>query len=318
MVDQKFPVFIFVGEEEYLKDKAVQSLKISVLGKPSDPDFKTFYPDSATSAEILEFAGTMPFSSPKRFLVIKDFEDFPAEERDRILAYCAKPSQSSCVVICVDEERAIGRMRPIPSCVCVREFRAPRQEDMASVIIKTASSRGKKMGDDAASLLAELRGTELSGLDEEMDKIAAFVGGRDVITADDVEAVSGRSFTSSAFDIIWAVGSRDVDRAIALTRELVIRGKRPNEIVGILSWHMKRLVKAVMMRKRGVSDHSIASGLKLPGRYARDFFRQVDSVDLDRIRSRMEILLKADLDIKSSGFDQALIFETAIVRLCLG
>ena len=67
-----------------------------------------------------------------------------------------------------------------------------------------------------------------------------------------------------------------------------------------------------------INEESLDVIYNLGKRYAGDFLRQLKSIDMDGIRSKMEILLQADLDIKSSGFDPALLFETAVVRLCLG
>lgn len=319
MVDTRSAVFLFIGEERYLKDEAVEALKVSVLDKASvDMDYRVFYGSDATSREILECAGTPPFLSPKRLIVVKDFERLPQEDRKHLLDYTARPSESACMVFDVRDESVLRDLPEVSGRVVTRRFDPPDSVHAVSWIRKTAGLSDKKIDDSAAETLVELKGTNLYVLKGEIEKLAAYAGDRETVTFDDVEAVVGRSFTGSAFDIIWAVGSRDAARAVGLVRDLALSGKKPQEIIGIISWHLKRLARARIMVEAGTSDYAITSGLKISKRYARDFFRQLDSLDLDGIGSKMETLLKADLDIKSSRFDQALIFEAAIVKLCLG
>ena len=320
MVNPKSQVFLFTGAEEYLKDRAVEALKQSVLGTaPLEFDHKVFHGDASSAREILEFTDTLPFSSPKRFVVVKDFEELSQEDRKYILNYIVKPARSACMVIYVGENPGLLRqLTGMPAHVQVRRFDAPDGPDAVSRIKKVASSAHKSITDDAAQTLMELQGANLSILKEEMDKIIAFTQSRETITAEDVEAVVGRSFTGSAFDIISAVDSRDADKALALVRDLALSGKKPQEMIGIISWHFKRLLKAKTMKAGGANEYAISSALKINRRYAGDFFRQFKAINMDQIRSKMEILLQADLDIKNSRFDPALLFETAVVRLCLG
>lgn len=319
MVDTRPAVFLFIGEEKHLKDEAVDALKVSILDKSSaDMDYSVFYGSDTTSREIIECARTPPFLSPKRLIVVKDFEKLPQEDRERLLDYADRPSESACMVLDMRDDSVVRDLPRASGHVVTRKFDPPDASHAASWIRKAAGLRGKKIDDGAAETLVELKGTGLSVLNEEVDKLAAYAGDREMVTLDDVEATVGRSFTGSAFDIIWAMGSRDAARAVRLVRDLALSGKKPQEIIGIISWHLNRLARARIMKDAGKTDYAIIAGLKISRRYAQDFLRQLDSLDLDGIGSRMETLLEADLNLKSSRFDQALVFETAIVRLCLG
>jgi DNA polymerase III delta subunit len=76
-------------------------------------------------------------------------------------------------------------------------------------------------------------------------------------------------------------------------------------------------MRARMLREKGESDTRIANVLRIPGRHADDFFVQLASVDIGKIRSRMRVLLEADLDLKRTKYDPALILEFAVIRMWL-
>jgi DNA polymerase III delta subunit len=76
-------------------------------------------------------------------------------------------------------------------------------------------------------------------------------------------------------------------------------------------------MRARILLDRGESESRIAGILKVPRRYAGDFFSQVAYLDTGKIHSRMQVLLEADLDIKRTKYDVSSILEFAVIRMCL-
>jgi DNA polymerase III delta subunit len=151
-----------------------------------------------------------------------------------------------------------------------------------------------------------------------MDKLASFVGDNDTITGEDVEKVVGRALFSSAFDLVWAVGSGRTKAAVNMVSDLVSSGRKPHEIIGILCWHLRRVLKARMLKAGGSSDSNVVHDAGISEIYFDEFIRQVRHFDIPNIKSMMEVLLEADCDIKRTKFDPAIILDFAIMRLCLG
>jgi len=78
-----------------------------------------------------------------------------------------------------------------------------------------------------------------------------------------------------------------------------------------------KLFKAKILKKKGESDYAIAALLRVGRKFQDDFFRQLAGITLDKIRSNIELLLQADLDIKRSKFGPGTVLEFTLIRLCL-
>lgn len=319
MVSSKSSVFLFVGSENYLKEKALAELRSSLLDDSSkELDYKVFYGQDANVREILDYLTTFPFLASKKLVVIKDAEKLAQEEKNRIISYIEKPSKFTCLVLDAASDSMLDDLDAVMGHVTVARFDNLDDPALTSWIKKFLAARDKKIEDDAIDILKELQGTTLSYLVQELEKLTAFVGDAGTIKAGDVEEMVGASFVKSAFDIAWAIGERKADKALGLTSDLVGAGKKTHEIIGLVSWHLKRLLKAKKMQAQGQSDYSIGNLMRISRRHSKEFFKQVKAYEIDQIRSKMNTLLEADLDIKRTRFNPVQLLEVTIIRLCLG
>ena len=320
MVNSKPPVFLFIGSDNYLKDKALEELSSSLLDSSSKKlDYKVFYGSDADIREVLDYANTIPFSATKKVVVVKDVEKLPREDRVRLITYIKKPVDSTCLVLQSSDESLLEEDSALSQYVSIRRFGQMTDRELGAWIERFLKSKsGKKsISADAIEVLKELQGQNLLSLDQELEKLITFVGARDEIKPDDVEAIVGRSLMAAAFDLTAAIEKKDVSSAMRVIADLALSGKKHYEIVGLLCWYLRRMMKARVLRDRGESDSSIAGALRLNRRYADEFFDQLEALNIDQIKSGMNVLLEADLDLKRTKYDPALILEFAVLRLCL-
>lgn len=319
MVSARSSVFIFIGSDTYLKDNAAREISSAVLEKSSrELDLKLFCGPQSNAREILEYASTIPFLASRRLVIVKEFEKLSGDDRKRIIECAKNPAKTTCLILDSKDESILEEFGKIPQHVSVRTFAALKGQDLVSWIRQFCSSRGKKIENEAIEFLKESGTENLSQLSQELDKIIAFSGTRDTITALDVEEVSGRALVASAFDLTDAIGTGRADDALRVVNELLTLGKKHYEVIGLLSWHVKRLLKAKTLRLKGATDAYIANALRINRKYFHKFFEQAKRLRMETIRSQMRILLEADLDIKRSSLDAVLVLECAIIRLCLG
>lgn len=308
-------VFLFVGDDIYSKEEAIKKLKASLLTESSKEfDYKVFYGQEAVSNEIFEYLTTVPFLAQKRLVVVRDFEKSPADFKTNLINYLKKPSKSACLVLDIKDDMPDYGMEPY---VSVQRFGCPADAELTPWIKKRLSDKGKSIDADAVRELKELQGSDLMMLSQELEKLALFTGEREDVEASDVEAVVGKGLAVSAFELTSAVERNSITDALRICSELMMTGKRHQEIIGLLCWHMTRLLRAKILHDKGESEMSIVNILRIGRRYSEEFFRQVRSLEISRIRAKIGILLGADADIKRTRFDPTLILEFSIIRLCL-
>lgn len=318
MVNPKPSVFLFIGDDNYSKEKAIDDLSSFLLGGSSkELDYKVFSGADADVREILDYAATIPFAAAKRITVIKDFEKLPQEDKARLIEYIRKPSKTTCLILDAKDD-SILQEYDVDSCIDIKRFDGLTDSKLIGWVRGFLAERHKKIEPAAIDTLRELQGQDLLSLAQELEKLTAYTGDREEIKISDVEEVVGKSLVSSVFEITRAIGEKDINYAIEIVSDLTAAGKKQYEIIGIISWHLRNILKAKVLKEKGESDSNIANILRIGRRYTDGFFKQIARFETAQIKSKLEILLEADLNIKRTKYDPGLILEFAMIRLCLG
>ena len=311
-------VILLVGSEKYLKEKAINDLRLSLLDNSSgELDYKVLHGTDTSADEILASVSVIPFFSSKRLVVVKNFEKLSKEDTSRLVSYIKNPSQYACLVIDTVDGNILKDEPALARYVKVLKFSEPTDIEISSWISKFVSSRGKAIEEEAIEILKELKGCDLLNLSQELEKLITYTGARKKIAVSDVEDLVGKSVMASAFDIAHAAAEMNTSRAIGIVYDLVSAGKKPNEIIGLLAWHFKTLLKIKTLLSESRTEYSIRQDLKVPRKALEAFFTQAALYSSGDIGSKLQILLDADLSIKRAKYSPSLILEFAIIRLCL-
>ena len=319
MVASSPAVFLFIGSDSYSKERAVESLVADISkGAPKELEYKVFHGRDADPSDILDHIRTTPLFSEKRLILIRDAGQMSSEGIGLLVGTLKDFPRSTSLVFDFEDDSILKDHPALAKAASVKMFGELKGQRLISWATDLVSSRsGKIIENDAIHLLAELKGALPINLVGELEKLMAFTGERKVIKASDVEEAVGRSASASAFDLSWEIGRKDASGALRLVSDLMRSGKRPHEIVGILSWHLKRVLRALVLRRDGRPDHEIAREIRIRRDDSDIFFRQLGAFGIDGVKSKIEILLSADLDIKRTRYDPGLLLEFAIIRLCL-
>jgi DNA polymerase-3 subunit delta len=249
-------------------------------------------------------------------VVLRGLEKTGPDFRSRLAGHLKRPLKSTCVILESSDESVFAEFTGISGSPAVRRFGAITPREILSWIREAFAQRQKRIEEQGAILLMEMYGQNLTALDQEIGKICSYAGSRGVVRSVDVEDVAGKSLISSVFDLADAIGAGRSDTAMRICHDLVAEGKKEYEIIGLLCWHLKRLLKARSLQSRGLGDDRIASELRIAHRYRAGFFAQVSGLGMFRIRTGLKALLEADLDIKRTRFDPTLVLEFALIRIC--
>jgi DNA polymerase-3 subunit delta len=95
------PVYLIHGEEAFLKEEAVASLREAVLGpggEQSSPwSLTALEGGSTTLSEILDAARTLPMLSSRRLVLVKDAERIRDSEAAPLREYLKNPCPTTCL-----------------------------------------------------------------------------------------------------------------------------------------------------------------------------------------------------------------------------
>lgn len=314
------PIYALLGDEDFLKRRVRESIISAALGD-ADPSFAL----SIYNGEKLDFSTvhndltTLPFLSPCRVVSVEPADKFVTEHRSALEKYAAKPASSGLLILDVKsfpETTKLAKAMPDAAKITCK---APYSNKLPAWCIDWAKTRHNKvLKPDAAEMLVEMVGTSMGLLDQEIEKLATSIGEKDAITAEDVDALVGRSRNADVFRILDAVGEGKPTEALNVLGELFAEGEDPLAVLGPLSAQLRRLASAARLLAQGQSLGPAMDAAGVPNfpRARQGFEKQLRHLGMRRLDRINDWLLDINLGVKGGNpLPPKLQVERLLVRL---
>lgn len=337
-------LYVLHGEDTFSRDEALRGLKDRMRALPAgEHNLTELTGPDATLAALRQHADALPFLAERRMVVVhgligrlqgqggprrpgrarrgppKSEQTPEGGDLQALLAYLpAIPQETSVVLVegggvqIKDVAEAIPRSRGL-----VREFR--RVWDVAGWIRTRAGTQGVDIDESAVRQLALLGGEDLRRLDNELQKLAAYVAGGRVTRAEVQELVVGRDIAIWA--LLDALAERRRDGALNALRRLYAQGEPPEALLGRdVAPLYRRLLLAkelqLLPRDERARTEPAAVGLNPNPKVLDKLFQQVAGFDSAELEAALETLLDLDRQIKTGETGAETSLELAIVKLC--
>jgi DNA polymerase-3 subunit delta len=313
------PIYVLQGEEHFLRRQALAALRRLVLG-PDDDGFNLsrHSGDKATYAAVKDELETLPFLGGRRLVVVEGADPFVTRERARLEQYFASPSGTGVLVLEVSAWPATTRLAKALSDKGLIACKALSAQQLTAWCRQWASARhGKQLPPPAAQMLVDLAGPDMGLLDQELAKLAVYVGDAARIEPADVDALVGNNRTENTWAIFDLIGTGQVGAALTRLERLLEQGDEPLRLLGAFSSQLRRLVQAARLHAGGLplSDALTQAGVHAgyPQRCAEQQIRHLGPRRLDRV---YDWLLQTDVGLKTSHqLPARTLLERLVVQL---
>ena len=302
-------VYFFYGDEDFLIDEAVESILDEVL-KNSDRDFNLdiLFAGEVEATEVVAQANAFPMMTERRVIILRDFERL--EEKDLVYAYVERPSGSTALVLISKKaDSAISKSATIVEFVRLRDYELPRW------VSERAASYDKGISPEASEVLVAYVGNSLRALDNEIEKIATFVGEKRTIDADDVVAVVAVSRTYNVFEMTRAVGNRDLPRSLKIIERMMELGETPVLMVAMITKHFMSLLKFAYGRKKKMSESELSSVLRARPSRLKEFDAHLRQFSPSKLERCFAPLARADEKLKFTSEDPRTVMAVLLHEL---
>lgn len=311
------PMYVFVGEDLKLIDRIVDDVEATVAAEDRAFAVERVYAGEpgGTPLQIIDAARMMPMLGDRRIVIVlraerllkpkraakaaaEDDEEAGTSEDPLDLGpmeeYVAAPVPSTTLVFVATEiDRTRRLTKRLVEKAAVVEFAGlggdnpmARREGRRTGLdwLQAELTRaGRAIEPEAARLLAARGGNDITKLRGDVERLLLYAEGRKRITADDVmEVVSESTEVDDEWAVVNAIADGDAARALSEVGRRLDRGDSPHGLVGQLRWWVSsRLAEA----------------------------------DPSRVKPALDVLLRTDLALKSSGGDQRVLVERLVAEL---
>ncbi len=309
-------IYVIAGKDTSLVNAECEKLLEKLL-QPQQKATGLFTADpvSASASEVLDELRTAPFLTDKRVVIIKNADDFISNNRQLLEKYFDNPCSTGVLILTVSSWAENTKLaKKLPAVGKLISIIQPKSWQLPQYLERyAADAHGKKLTKDAAQLLIELTGDELTRLYSEIDKLALFAGDEKIITVNHIESLIGHNRIFDAFEVIDAITAGNINKAVARLRNMFAEEKNAEyTVVGAFAFHFRRLFEAKALLEKGFSPDEIAKRLRI-WKDKDSFFPQVRKMSLKQAGSILQKLAEIDFEIKT-GQTQA---EVAIEQLVL-
>lgn len=314
---QRLPFYLLYGEEDYERE-ATRRWLVEALAPETARDFNldSFDAERLAPEDFLQIYQAYPMMAPHRLVVLKDCHKLTAEQCKALESIVERPAETTTLVAVgekVDMRRRLFQQWSKQGAAW--RFVVPFDNELPAWIRARVEERQTTIEDRAVDLLRLYIGTNLRELASELDKLTAYVGPGQPLTAAAVENSVGGARHTSVFNFTDALGAGNYPKASTLLMRLLDGGEEPLRLLAMASRHYQIVLKAQDVV--GAPREKAAAALGVSPFFVNAYLDQARRLSRQGLWDRMAALLEAEARLKSLGRrQQRLVLDLLVHRLC--
>lgn len=299
--------YLLTGEP-YLAEEALDRIR---RDEGTDPLAEASLDAAASAAELLEALGTASLLGGRRLVVVQGAEDLKKEQADAVARYLESPSEDAVLVLVASGRTKLdAAMKTVGTVISLD---APKGRKLVGWLKQRAAEHRIKLDERGAWALVDAVGTELRSLDAALEQLLTAHGPGSAVGATEVRKAFPRHAEERTFAFTDAVGERRLPAAMATLRRLLEQGDEPLALFGVLSAHLRRLLRARQFAGDGA--RAVGEALGMPEWRAERMAKQALSYREEELVRAMNVMAQADVDMKGEFPSPEAALERAVIRI---
>lgn len=337
-------IYLIFGKDEFSCEEALHKLmQEHEAGTPGADWNRTVLEGARLSlSELRHHCDSLPFLGERRLVIVRGLlarlsggaapageeeapettQEGPAALAKALLGYLpAIPPSTDLVLYDPGLEAKAVRPRLLewarkqPALCKVWEFTPKRGKELMDWMAQRAGLHGARIDAGAQNALANAVGEDLRALDQEITKLALYVGPGGTITAEQVHLLTPHTRESSIFVIVDAISERRWQTAIAEMRKLMEEGAHPLYIFHMIYRQFSLIAQAKGLEGERLPPAAVAKRLGVHQFTAEKVQKQALRYRKEELQFIYDRLLEADQAIKTGQMEPAVALEWLIIRL---
>ncbi|RNC87109.1 MAG: DNA polymerase III subunit delta [Winogradskyella sp.] len=296
------PIYFLMGEEAYYIDKISEYIEDNLLDE-AEKGFNqmVLYGRDIAIEDIVSNAKRYPMMAERQVVIIKEAQDL-SRTIEKLVDYVNNPQPTTVLVINykykkLDKRKAL--YKAINKTGILFESKKLYDNQVPDWIRRVLSGQGYKITPKAAQMLVEFLGTDLSKIENELNKLKIVLPKGAQITPEAIEENIGISKDFNNFELRKAVGERNLSKAFRIAKYF---GENPKDNPMVVTVSLLFNFFSQLLQYHGLSDkspRSVASALKINPYFVNEYNAAARNFPMKNV-SRVVALLR-DFDVKGKG-----------------
>ena len=317
-------LYILYGENNYSRHHFLTQLKID-LGV-QDNEATLFAGAQVTPAQLANAVNTIPFFTSSRLVIVEGlltrFEprrstaDTTPRDLSQSFSNIAHPLPPTTTLVLIEEK--ISPQNPLFKALepvaTKKLFPLLKKVELLKWIEDQVTKRGGSITPSAMNILANLVGSNLWGLSNEIDKLLQCSKGNPIQDTN-IQEVVVLAKEANIFHLVDALLQRRSAVASRLLRQLDMEGMTPAHLIGLIARQLRHLIIAKELLGQKVPEKDIQQKLGLQEFAFRQLIAQARAYTTPKLINAYKFLLDTDVAIKTGRQDDEVALDVLVAEL---
>lgn len=326
--DNLLPVYIFFGEDGYLKRFYTEKIS-KYIAEPDDIFNYCRFDSTANLQDVYDFVMQQPLMADRKFaeLYDYDFEDCAKSDFDKLCSLLSEVPDDCTLVLrfeTVDFDfKKNNRFQKLVSaaeknggaCAKLDHRKTP---ELIKILEDGAKKRDCCFASGAARYLIETAGDDINFLRMELSKLTSFANGRP-ITREMIDNICVKTVEASVYNLSKFIIICDADKALSCLDELFFARIDPISILYAVSSAFCDLYRVYSAVRSGEKVSKVievfSSTYKNKEFLIEKAQMNLKKFDKEKLQYCLEALYETDKALKSFGTNQRIALERMVVKL---
>lgn len=311
-------VYLLYGKEAYLRKQYKDKLQAALLGEGDAMNLHYYEGKDISVGEIIDLAETMPFFADRRTIIIENSGLFKSGG-DQLAEYMTQIAPTTCFVFVEAEVDKRSKMfKAVQNQGHLALFEEQDETTLKRWVASILKKEDKKISENTANYLLAKTGTDMENIRMELEKLICYCLDRDVITAEDVDAICVNRVTSHIFDMINAIAEGKQKRALDLYYELLALKEPPMRILFLIAKQCNTLLQVKELKMKGFDNKRIGEKLGVPNFVAAKNVSQAARFKVEDLKNAVKQCVEADEAVKMGRMNDVMSVEVLIMSVLGG
>jgi len=246
------PVYFLFGEEAYYIDLIENFISENAL-EPHEKDFNysMFYGKDADVISILNEAKQYPAFANRRVVIVREAQDIKIKDWEIFEKYFEQPVASTILVF-AHKNKALDKRTKIAKLIEKKtlyyESKKISEDSLPQWILGYVKKKNFLIANDAAKLLSESLGNDLSRITSEIDKLSVLLAENATITSEIIEKYIGISKEYNISEFNSAIIKRDYTKAMKMVLYFE-KNPKAGQIIPIIAYMYNHFSKLFVLHQ---------------------------------------------------------------------
>ncbi|HAT76750.1 MAG TPA: DNA polymerase III subunit delta [Flavobacterium sp.] len=296
------PIYFLMGEEPYYIDKLSDYIEDKILTEEEKGFNQTvLYGRDVTIEDIVSTAKRYPMMAERQVVIVKEAQDL-IKTIDKLESYAENPMPSTVLVICY-KYKTLDKRKKITKVLAknglVFESKKLYDNQVGDWIKRVLAGKSYAIEPKANAMLVEFLGTDLSKINNELEKLQIILPKGSTITPKHIEENIGFSKDFNVFELRKAIGDRNQLKAYTIADNFA-QNPKDNPMVVTTSLVFSFFVQ--LLKYHGLKDKNpknVATALGVNPFFLKDYDIAIKNYPMRKVSQIVSSL--RDIDVKSKG-----------------